>query len=202
MTDEANTTPTLDNQDADAAADDPEAEEILAMKSRLEEIEKEAEALRQMREAQEREAKAIAAVAAPTADGDAMDMEEDPHAADERSIYVGNVDYSASPEEIQAHFQSCGTINRVTILCDKFTGHPKGYAYVEFADPAFVETAQTLNESLFKGRLIKVVPKRTNVPGFNRGRGRGRGNYRGGGRGRGYGYSPYRGRGRGRGRGL
>ena len=30
------------------------------------------------------------------------------------------------------------------------------YAYVEFAEPAFVETAQTLNDSLFKGRLIKV----------------------------------------------
>lgn len=36
------------------------------------------------------------------------------------------VDYSATPEEIQGHFQSAGTINRVTILCDKFTGHPKG----------------------------------------------------------------------------
>lgn len=37
------------------------------------------------------------------------------------------VDYSGTPEEIQAHFQACGTINRVTIICDKFTGHPKGY---------------------------------------------------------------------------
>jgi polyadenylate-binding protein 2 len=45
---------------------------------------------------------------------------------DNRSIFVGNVDYSASPEEIQSHFQSCGSINRVTILLDKFTGQPKG----------------------------------------------------------------------------
>lgn len=45
---------------------------------------------------------------------------------DSRSIFVGNVDYSASPEEVQAHFQSCGSINRVTILLDKFTGQPKG----------------------------------------------------------------------------
>ncbi len=36
------------------------------------------------------------------------------------------MDYSATPEEIQQHFQACGVINRVTILCDKFTGHPKG----------------------------------------------------------------------------
>lgn len=39
---------------------------------------------------------------------------------------VFQVDYGATPEEIQAHFQACGTINRVTILCDKFSGHPKG----------------------------------------------------------------------------
>lgn len=49
-----------------------------------------------------------------------------------------------------------------------------------------------LNESLFRGRLIKVTAKRTNMPGMAaRGRGRGRG------RGR-----PFRGRGRGRGRGY
>ena len=39
------------------------------------------------------------------------------------------VDYGATPEEIQAHFAACGTINRVTILLDKFTGHPKGCAH-------------------------------------------------------------------------
>ena len=40
--------------------------------------------------------------------------------ADSRSIYVGNVDYSCNPEELQLHFQGCGTVNRVTILTDKF----------------------------------------------------------------------------------
>ena len=55
-------------------------------------------------------------------------MVGDAEEVDSRSIYVGNVDYGATPEELQNHFQSCGTINRVTILCDKFTGHPKGFA--------------------------------------------------------------------------
>lgn len=55
------------------------------------------------------------------------DLREDKEDIDARSIFVGNVDYGASPEEIQAHFQSCGSINRVTILLDKFTGHPKGW---------------------------------------------------------------------------
>lgn len=39
--------------------------------------------------------------------------------ADNRSVYVGQVDYSATPEELQVHFKDCGTVNRVTILTDK-----------------------------------------------------------------------------------
>ena len=35
------------------------------------------------------------------------------------------VDYATTPEELQLHFQSCGTVNRVTILTDK-SGSPKG----------------------------------------------------------------------------
>lgn len=118
---------------------------------------------------------------------------------DSRSVYVGNVDYAVTPQELQAHFQSCGPINRITILCDKFTGHPKGYAYIEFSEEDAVGNAVLLNDTVVHGRQIKVNPKRTNVPGFNRGggyRGRGgrgfRGGYRGrGGRGRGGYYHPY-----------
>lgn len=126
---------------------------------------------------------------------------------DARSVFVGNVDYSATPEEIQQHFQACGAINRITILCDKFTGHPKGFAYVEFAEQASVTNAMVLNESLFRNRQLMVTAKRTNKPVWQRegaaprGRGRGRGGYRGGYTPRG-GYAPYRGRGRGRGRGY
>lgn len=79
------------------------------------------------------------------------------------------------------------------------------YAYVEFTEPNLVAQALVLNESVFKGRNIKVVPKRTNLPGMSRGRGRGgfRGGRGGLGRGgfgfpRGGGYrGGYRGRGRG-----
>ncbi|XP_058384460.1 embryonic polyadenylate-binding protein 2 [Diceros bicornis minor] len=46
--------------------------------------------------------------------------------ADHRSIYVGNVDYGGTAEELEAYFNHCGEIHRVTILCDKFSGHPKG----------------------------------------------------------------------------
>ncbi|KAK7716955.1 poly(A) binding protein Pab2 [Diaporthe eres] len=143
-----------------------EEEEISAMKRRVAEMEEEAAKLREMQ---------------ASLDNQAENAQESKTDVDSRSIFVGNVDYSASPEEIQAHFQSCGSINRVTILLDKFTGQPKGYAYVEFTEPSLVAQALVLNESVFKGRNIKVVPKRTNVPGMSRGRGGGgRGGFRGG----------------------
>nr|XP_023907845.1 polyadenylate-binding protein 2-like [Quercus suber] len=173
---------TLDRQAEDDGADDEE--EIAAMKKRVQEMEAEAAKLREMQ---------------ASIDAQSENLRENKEDIDARSIFVGNVDYGASPEEIQAHFQTCGAINRVTILLDKFTGHPKGYAYVEFTEPNLVTQALVLNESVFRGRNIKVVPKRTNLPGMTRGgRGGGGGGPRGsrGGRG-GYGGPPMYGGGRG-----
>ncbi|KAK9815583.1 hypothetical protein WJX72_006276 [[Myrmecia] bisecta] len=165
--------------------------ELEAMKARLAQMESEASKLRDSQ--------------APAQADDGSSKEE----ADSRSVYVGNVDWGCTPEELQMHFQSCGTVNRVTILTDKM-GNSKGYAYIEFLEVDAVQNALLLDASELRGRQIKVLPKRTNVPGMKM---RGRGGFRGrGGRGyipggrRGgygssyggsYGYAP-RGRGRGR----
>lgn len=104
---------------------------------------------------------------------------------DRLSIYVGQVDYNATPEELLAHFEPCGTVERVTINCDKFTGMPRGYAYLEFQSEDAVSNAIKLEGSTFKGRTLKVTRKRVNDPNFkhrNGGYGGGRGGY-GGGRG-------------------
>ncbi|KAJ3411391.1 hypothetical protein HDV05_002316 [Chytridiales sp. JEL 0842] len=172
MSDENATIPAA----TDMVEDNVDAE-LEAMKARMKQMAEEAAKLTEMQEQLEKDMNST------PADADAKEE------IDKRSIYVGNVDYSSTPEEVQAHFQSCGIINRVTILCDKYTGHPKGFCYVEFADSANVQNALALNDSLFKGRLIKVTAKRTNVPSFMRGGGRGgfrggRGGFRGG-RGRG-----------------
>ncbi|XP_059936051.1 polyadenylate-binding protein 2-like [Mesoplodon densirostris] len=87
--------------------------------------------------------------------------------ADVRSIYVDHVDYGATAEELEAHFHGCGSVNRVTILCDKFSGYPKGFAYIEVSDKEPVRTSLALDESLFRGRQIKVIPKRTNKPAIS-----------------------------------
>ncbi|XP_066099964.1 embryonic polyadenylate-binding protein 2 [Saccopteryx bilineata] len=86
---------------------------------------------------------------------------------DPRSIYVGNVDYGSTAEELEAYFNLCGEVQRVTILCDKFSGLPKGYAYIEFTTDSAAQTAMELDRSIFRGRVIKVLPKRTNLPGIS-----------------------------------
>nr|ABK21856.1 unknown [Picea sitchensis] len=149
----------------EGASEDPAVKELEEMKKRLKEMEEEAAALRDMQAKVEKE---MGAVQDPAASAASQATKEE---ADTRSIYVGNVDYACTPEEVQQHFQSCGTVNRVTILTDKF-GQPKGYAYVEFLEAEAVQNAILLNESELHGRQLKVTAKRTNVPGMKQFRGR------------------------------
>merc|ERR1719226_322193 len=140
--------------------------EIEEMQRKVQEMEEEAEKLKKLTDSVEE-----------TTEG--IDREE----IDKRSVYAGNVDYGSTPEELQEHFKSCGQINRITILVDKWTGSPKGFAYIEFADEQSVQNSLLLNGSLFRGRQLKVIQKRTNVPGFLKGKGKGKGKKGKGGKG-------------------
>ncbi|KAL6581355.1 Polyadenylate-binding protein 2 [Orobanche minor] len=153
--------------DFDSAAAQSKAKELENMKKRLQEIEEEAGALRQMQVKVQKEMGG--AIQENPADDSSSQAEKEE--VDSRSIYVGNVDYACTPEEVQQHFQSCGTVNRVTILTDKF-GQPKGFAYVEFVEVEAVQNALLLGESELHGRQLKVSAKRTNVPGMKQYRGR------------------------------
>mmetsp|Transcript_14158 Transcript_14158/g.27274 ORF Transcript_14158/g.27274 Transcript_14158/m.27274 type:complete len:207 (+) Transcript_14158:75-695(+) len=146
-------------------------EDLEAMKASLQGMEEEEAKLREMQAEVEKEMGGKAKGAAESSGP----KEE----VDTRSVYVGNVDYAVTPEQLQSHFASCGTVNRVTILTDRFN-NPKGFAYVEFLEPDAVQHAVLLNESELNGRKLKVSPKRTNLPGMKAGRGRGRGRGRGG----------------------
>lgn len=136
---------------------DPELE---AIKARVKEMEEEAEKLKQLQSEVNKQMTMGSPIASVP-----MSIEEKAE-IDNRSVYVGNVDYGATAEELEAHFHGCGSINRVTILCNKVDGHPKGFAYIEFGSKDFVETALAMNDSLFRGRQIKVMLKRTNRPGL------------------------------------
>lgn len=139
-------------------------QELEAIKARVREMEEEAEKLKELQNEVEKQMN----MSPPPGNAGPVIMSiEEKMEADARSIYVGNVDYGATAEELEAHFHGCGSVNRVTILCDKFSGHPKGFAYIEFSDKESVRTSLALDESLFRGRQIKVIPKRTNRPGIS-----------------------------------
>merc|ERR1719327_1759404 len=143
----------------DAGADMTSADaEIEEMQRKVQEMEEEAEKLKQLTDSVEEH-------------GDGPNREE----IDKRSVYIGQVDYGSTPEELQEHFKSCGQISRITILVDKYTGHPKGFAYIEFGDEQSVQNSLLLNGSLFRGRQLKVMQKRTNIPGYIEGKGKGKG---------------------------
>ena len=176
--------------------DDPELE---AIKARVREMDEETEKLRKL------QSEVVKQLGFPPVPNQSLNLSfEEKMDVDSRSVFIGNVDYGASAHELEQHFHGCGSIVRVTIQRNKFDGHPKGFAYVEFTDTDSVSTSMALDDSLFRGRQIKVMPKRTNQPGISttnrppRGRGsRGRGQ-RGRGFDRGYMRRPrggYRGRG-------
>ncbi|NXY37894.1 PABP2 protein, partial [Pomatorhinus ruficollis] len=176
---EGNSTEEQDVQDVQ----DPELE---AIKAKLREIEKEDERLKELQLEAENHllmsSEAGMGLCPSVHDKSLLSTAlfplttEEKMEVDQRSIYVGNVDYGGTAEELESHFNSCGQINRVTILCDKFSGHPKGYAYIEFEEQSSVKAAVELDESVFRGRVIKVLPKRTNMPGISS---TDRGGYRG-----------------------
>ncbi|VBB25607.1 unnamed protein product [Acanthocheilonema viteae] len=138
----------------DHMSEDPDME---ALANRMKEIEEEAQLIRQMQSDVEKQMN----MSTGSNTSQSVASIEDKIETDSRSVYVGNVDYCSTAEELEAHFHGCGSVNRVTILTDKFTGHPKGFAYIEFADKE------------------AVCAKRTNRPGVSttnrppRARGRG-----------------------------
>jgi len=117
---------------------DPELE---AIKARVKEMEEEAEKIKQMQSEVDKQMAGGSTTGLATVP---LSLEEKQE-IDTRSVYVGNVDYGASAEELEAHFHGCGTINRVTILCNKADGHPKGFAYIEFGSKESVLCLEYLN---------------------------------------------------------
>lgn len=125
--DKAAAAKTTDDDQYDDENEDLEAlqQEIARMEAEAARITKETEQLQKKKDAVAGEGKAGGSGTANTTNGAATNG-EGTAAKDNLSIYVGQVDYSTTPEELLAHFQPCGTVERVTIVCDKMTGKPKG----------------------------------------------------------------------------
>ena len=98
-------------------------------------------------------------------------------------IYVGNLPFSATTEEVEELFSGFGEVISVALPTDRETGRPRGFGFVEMEDAAANEAIRALDGTDFGGRNLRVNPAQPREQG---GRGGGGGGYRGGGGG-GYG---------------
>jgi len=115
------------------------------------------------------------------------------------NIFVGNLAYQATEDELTQAFSQYGSVERVNIVTDRATGQPRGFAFVEMTNRAEAETAiGQLNGAELHGRAMNVNEARPKPAGGGGGFG---GGGAGGGGGRG-GRPSGGGGGGGRGRGA
>ncbi len=101
------------------------------------------------------------------------------------NIYVGNLAYSVTQDELREAFAAYGDVESANLITDKFTGESKGFGFVEMPNNAEADAAiKALNETPLKGRPMRVnqaKPRAERPPRSGGGGGRG-GNGGGGGR--------------------
>ena len=105
----------------------------------------------------------------------------------ESKLYVGNLPYTATEEELSSMFGQAGTVTSVAIIKDRETGRSKGLAFVEMGSNADAQKAVSmLNGQNMGGRDLRVSiarPREEGGGGGGRGGGGGYGNRGGGNRG-------------------
>ena len=107
------------------------------------------------------------------------------------NIYVGNLAYTVTIDELKAAFEQYGPVTRVSIVEDKATGRSKGFGFVEMSnDEEATRAIEALNGFDLKGRALRVNEARPKTDDGGRSggggsRGGGGGGYGGGGGGRG-----------------
>ena len=95
-----------------------------------------------------------------------------------KKLYVGNLPFSATDDEVTQLFGEHGTVHSVALINDRETGRPRGFGFVEMDDDAANAAMQALDGSEMGGRTLRVNEAQDRRGGGGRG---GRGGYGGGG---------------------
>ncbi len=75
----------------------------------------------------------------------------------ENKLFVGNLPWAATESDIRAHFSQGGEVVSVEVMMDKFTGRPRGFAFVTMANAQAAQDAIAKTENIdFMGRPLKV----------------------------------------------
>jgi RNA recognition motif-containing protein len=73
------------------------------------------------------------------------------------NIYVGNLSYDATEEDIRQAFAEHGEVSSVNVITDRETGRPRGFAFVEMPDAGAAKAAiENLNGTEIAGRAVTV----------------------------------------------
>jgi cold-inducible RNA-binding protein len=72
-------------------------------------------------------------------------------------IYVGNMSFETSEDDLRKAFEAHGQVDSVAIISDKYSGRSKGFGFVEMSNATEAKTAmESLNDSDLSGRTLKV----------------------------------------------
>jgi RNA recognition motif-containing protein len=99
-----------------------------------------------------------------------------------KDIFVGNFDYGTSEDELRQLFAAYGPVDRVSIVTDRYSGRPRGFAFAEMASAGDADKAiAELNGTQLHGRKLDVNEARRRSESTGQGR-KGRERRRSGGR--------------------
>ena len=73
-----------------------------------------------------------------------------------KTIYVGNLPFTSTEDEVQELFGQHGTVHSVKLISDRDTGRPRGFGFVEMDDDAALAAIEALNEKDCGGRTLRV----------------------------------------------
>lgn len=80
-----------------------------------------------------------------------------------KTIYVGNLPFSATEEDIRALFEKHGSVKAVKLITDRDTGRPRGFGFVDMETGAG-EAIEALDGTDFGGRSLRVNEARERAP--------------------------------------
>lgn len=73
-----------------------------------------------------------------------------------KKLYVGNLPFSATDEDIRSLFSAYGEVNSVALIMDRETGRPRGFGFVEMDDAGASAAQEALDGNQYGGRTLKV----------------------------------------------
>jgi len=74
-----------------------------------------------------------------------------------KNLYVGNLSHSTTESELRAAFEAHGAVEKVSVMTDRETGKPRGFAFVEMTNASEADKAiAALNGTEFGGRALKI----------------------------------------------